>query len=692
MAVPFFLSVPLLLLLCQHGSGFNKLFSDPSSEGSPCSQENPYTAERLPCAEVDALENIIVKLGFQKPSISHNYCSPSDDKSISFECGCNESTSNSCHITSLVTHRMPSHGQIDERLSELTHLNKIDLSNNQLHGTIPESLGKLTRLKTLNLGFNLLSGQIPPTLGNLEALETLDLQANFLNDSIPPSLGKLMNLTTLSLSYNMLSGRIPKELGNLLNLTILTLSENRLSGYLPQELGKLRKLEQLSLHSNNLTGRLPQSFVNLKSLHRFTVSGNKLSGEIPPFIANFTKLTHLYLMGNDFEGELPPRIFNLSGLEELMVSDLKNTSFRFPEIGNLTSINYLVLRNCSLTGGIPDYIGNNWTSLEYLDLSFNDLSGSIPQSLKKASLERLLLTNNKLNGSIPPWILDRTDKADLSYNNFADFIKDNITNPAHRDSTEVKTLDPGKPNMDSILALSKKCTSKHHSLFINCGGARTNAEGNPYDEDLSTETFFSVPGTWAYSCSGDFIFTTRNSSEFVKSMTSGVSVPQESLHKTARFCPVSLTYYGFCLRKGSYTVKLHFAETIYTRDEYYSSLGTRIFDVYIQGERKLKDLNIIEMAKGPNVEWKTNFTAIVDDDNPLEIHFFWAGKGSLRILNGPLVSAISVTPNFDVNDGKLSASQIAGITIGCAFAPLLLFVFVWRMRLLGNRELRGETI
>ncbi|KAB5518987.1 hypothetical protein DKX38_023306 [Salix brachista] len=617
MAAPYFLSVPLLLLLCQHGSGFNKLFSDPitSSEGSPCSQENPYTAERLPCAEVDALEKIIVSLGFPRPSVSRNYCSPSDDKSISFECGCNESTTNSWRITSLATNRMPLNGQIDERLSELTHLNKIlkaatylfdglnylnsDLSDNQLHGTIPESLGKLTGLKILDLGYNRLSGQIPPTLGNLEALETLDLQANFLNDSIPPSLGKLMNLTTLSLS------------------------ENRLSGYLPQELGKLSKLGQLFLHSNNLTGRLPESYVNLTSLRRFTVSGNKLSGEIPPFIANFTRLTHLYLMGNDFEGELPPRIFNLSGLEELMVSDLKNTSFPFPEIGNLTNINYLLLRNCSVTGGIPDYIGNNWKSLYYLDLSFNDLSGSIPQSLEKASLDTLSLTNNKLNGSIPPWILKR-HKVDLSYNNFADFIKDNITDPAHHDSTEVKTLDPGKPNMDSILALSEKCTSKHHSLFINCGGARINAEGNPYDEDISTESFFSVPGTWAYSCSGDFITTNRNSSEF--------------------------------------------------------------------GERKLKDLNIIEMAKGPNVEWKANFTAIVDDNNPLEIHFFWAGKGSLRILNGPLVSAISVTPNFDVHDGKLSASQIAGITIGCAFAPLLLSLLVWQMGLNWYTELRGETI
>ncbi|KAG5252454.1 hypothetical protein IMY05_001G0011000 [Salix suchowensis] len=91
MTVPFFLSVHLLLLLCQHGSG------------SPCSPENPYTAERLPCAEVDALKTIIVNLGLPEPSTSRNYCSSeTDDKSISFKCDCNENTTNrSCHVTSL---------------------------------------------------------------------------------------------------------------------------------------------------------------------------------------------------------------------------------------------------------------------------------------------------------------------------------------------------------------------------------------------------------------------------------------------------------------------------------------------------------------------------------------------------------------------------------------------------------------
>lgn len=54
------------------------------------------------------------------------------------------------------------------------------------------------------------------------------------------------------------------------------------------------------------------------------------------------------------------------------------------------------------------------------------------------------------------------------------------------------------------------------------------------------------------------------------------------LYKNARLSPLSLTYYGFCLLNGNYTLKLHFAEIMFTDDKTYSSLGRRIFDVYVQ--------------------------------------------------------------------------------------------------------------
>lgn len=66
------------------------------------------------------------------------------------------------------------------------------------------------------------------------------------------------------------------------------------------------------------------------------------------------------------------------------------------------------------------------------------------------------------------------------------------------------------------------------------------------------------------------------------SAVSNVSVIKSELYTTARASPISLTYYGLCLMNGNYTVKLHFAEIIFTNDKSFYSLGERIFDVYIQ--------------------------------------------------------------------------------------------------------------
>lgn len=54
------------------------------------------------------------------------------------------------------------------------------------------------------------------------------------------------------------------------------------------------------------------------------------------------------------------------------------------------------------------------------------------------------------------------------------------------------------------------------------------------------------------------------------------------LYTNARVSPISLTYYGFCLANGSYTVNLHFAEIMIPDDQTYGSLGRRIFDIYLQ--------------------------------------------------------------------------------------------------------------
>ncbi|XP_073261172.1 probable LRR receptor-like serine/threonine-protein kinase At1g53440 [Populus alba] len=260
---------------------------------------------------------------------------------------------------------------------------------------------------------------------------------------------------------------------------------------------------------------------------------------------------------------------------------------------------------------------------------------------------------------------------------------------------------------NSIRDLKNKCRGKpkYDSLYINCGGGETVLDGKVFEADSTASNYYPAPReNWAYSCSGDFGSETYDSSDYIKNVDCAVCDSAGTLlYNSTRLCPLSLTYYGFCLFKGNYTVKLYFAETVYQSDEDYSNLGRRVFDVYIQGKRELKDFNIKEMAYGTNKTWTASFTAYVGDDHLLNIHFFWAGKGSFQVpgfsyttaalsLNGPLVAGISVTAKFKVGGKGLSPSKIAGITAGSVFAPLLLVAFMWKMGWLWKSELDEITI
>ena len=71
---------------------------------------------------------------------------------------------------------------------------------------------------------------------------------------------------------------------------------------------------------------------------------------------------------------------------------------------------------------------------------------------------------------------------------------------------------------------------------------------------------------------------------FIQKNTSILPVKDKDpkLYMDARLSPLSLAYYGFCLKNKTYRVNLDFAEIMFTDDKTYSSLGKRVFDVYIQ--------------------------------------------------------------------------------------------------------------
>lgn len=109
------------------------------------------------------------------------------------------------------------------------------------------------------------------------------------------------------------------------------------------------------------------------------------------------------------------------------------------------------------------------------------------------------------------------------------------------------------------------------------------ADGHDYEEDLTTEgksNFFSVSEKWAYSSTG--VFLGDENADYLASNKLGLNVSGPRYYQNARLSPLSLKYYGLCLRSGSYNVKLHFAEIMYSNDQTFSSLGKRIFDILIQ--------------------------------------------------------------------------------------------------------------
>ena len=125
-----------------------------------------------------------------------------------------------------------------------------------------------------------------------------------------------------------------------------------------------------------------------------------------------------------------------------------------------------------------------------------------------------------------------------------------------------------------------------YSFNVNCGGKKlVTDEGITYDDDESNAfeaaASFYHGGTtnWAYSSTGRFL---NNANYAYVTSIDTLNMTNAGLYTNARASAISLTYYGFCLANGNYTVRLHFAEIIFTNDHSYRSLGRRVFDVYIQ--------------------------------------------------------------------------------------------------------------
>ncbi|CAK9148060.1 unnamed protein product [Ilex paraguariensis] len=560
------------------------------------------------------------------------------------------------------------------------HIVKIVLKRYSLPGVLPPELVKLPNLREIDFAYNYLSGTIP--------LEWASTQ-----------------LTSISVLANRLSGEIPKELGEITSLTYLSLEANQFLGTVPSELGKLVNLNSLMLSSNLLTGKLPTTFAELRKLSDFRINDNNFSGPIPDFIQNWKQLKRLEMHASGLEGPIPSDLSLLDKVTELRISDIKGPTQGFPMLSsNTTGILRLVFRNCNIVGEIPPYIWG-MRSLQMLDLSFNRLAGRIPDDISARSLKFVFLTGNMLSGNVPDSILKDGSSIDLSYNNFtwqgpeqpACRPNKNLYINMYRSSSTGDTLRDSLPCMTDV-----NCPRYGCSLHVNCGGndlrLKEGKDNVEYDGDAAVEgggssRYYVSHNYWGFSSTGDFMDDDNfQNTRFIENTpATGIS----ELYNTARVSPISLTYFHYCMENGDYTITLLFAEILFTNDSTYTSLGRRIFDIYIQGKLVRKDFSIEHEAGGVQRPVDRQFNASVTNYF-LEIRFHWSGKGTTRIPNrgeyGPLISAISVNPTFkSCSSGekkKVTVYVTVGVVALCAIS--LVLGILWWKRCLRSRKQKGN--
>ncbi|KAJ0986282.1 hypothetical protein J5N97_004638 [Dioscorea zingiberensis] len=407
-------------------------------------------------------------------------------------------------------------------------------------------------------------------------------------------------------------------------------------------------ITSIILKRQNLTGSLPDELANLTSLQSIILTRNYLGGTIPVAWKSLPLIT-LSLQGNRISGSIPEELGNITTLNELVLDDNLLQGSIPSSIGKLRNLERLLLTANNLTGGLPKTLGN-LKNLTQFRLDSNPISGKIPSFIVNWSkIQLLVLRNLSISGELPDYIggMAYLKFFDISYNSFNG---SNAPPDCHRGSNLNVVSSYSSTNDNKFapcLRRNNPCPgiAKYYNLFINCGGPAWTIGEDEYQGNTDTEGpsyYNSYNDKWAYSSTGSFVH--NDNEPFLATNVSVLNMSNPELYMTARLSPLSLKYYGLCLQNGNYT-----------------------------GKKVLRDFNIEKEAKGTGQAIVKSFTANVSD-NTLEIHFQWAGKGTNVIpetnVYGPLVSAISVTPDFtpiiydslsNRKERKLSTGAILGL-------------------------------
>lgn len=277
-----------------------------------------------------------------------------------------------------------------DKLAKVSDFNGSAVPNRTLSGSfsIDSFVTTLTRLKNLRV-LSLVSlgiwGPLPDKIHRLDSLEFLDMSSNFMFGSVPSQMSRLVKLHTLIFNDNFFNETLPDWLDSLQNLTVLSLKNNGLTGSFPSSLSKITTLSDISLPHNALSGKLPDLSA-LTGLHLLDLRENHFDSELPHFPKG---LTTILLSNNSLSGQIPDQIGNLNQLQHLDMSSNFLSGSPPALLFLLPNISYLNLASNRLSGSFPEHL-NCGDALGFVDISDNRFVGELPSCLNSTSDKRIV--------------------------------------------------------------------------------------------------------------------------------------------------------------------------------------------------------------------------------------------------------------------------------------------------------------